>query len=525
MAAERTERWQIRKPAARSPHGVVTSQHYSAAEAGAAVLEAGGNAVDAAVAAGFSLQTCEPWMTSLTACGYMLVIEPDGTVECIDFSGQAPNKVDMDRYAMDPAGAKSFLGMPAAKDLVNIKGYSAFCTPGVVRGFEAALKRHGSWSWDHVLQPAIERARNGLYVSWHTTLCIGIAAGDLAADPGTRAVLMPGGAPPEPGETLPLTQLAATLQRLAEAGPDDFYRGRIAEKLIADVEANGGAVTADDLAAYQAKTFASPTQSMAGKTFHVAGPTSGGRRFLETMAHFDQHHGKGPVGPQFYAEMVKGVRKAFASHRARNEAALAQKTPVDLAKAASTTHVNVIDRDGRMVALTFTMLQRFGARVLSPSTGIMLNNGMAWFDPRPDRLNSLRPGAWAPTNMCPIAITERGKPFAVLGAAGGNQIVPTVSQLAAMLTHAGLDVETAMNLPRMTTGAVDDIVADLDMPEDCLEALRALGPVKQAERSVYPRPFGSPGMAALRDGKAEGMPDTTYPSSQAVAAGKPHELG
>jgi gamma-glutamyltranspeptidase/glutathione hydrolase len=171
-----------------------------------------------------------------------------------------------------------------------------------------------------------------------------------------------------------------------------------------------------------------------------------------------------------------------------------------------------------MVALTFTLLNRFGARVVSPSTGVLLNNGMAWFDLRPNRLYSLAPGATGRNNMCPVAIVDEAGPFAVLGASGGNQIVPALAQITAFLLHAGLDVETALHAPRLNTGPTQDILLDLDMPDDVAEALRALGPVRFAERAVYPRPFASPGAIARRNGRFEGVPDTTYPAAQAVPA-------
>jgi gamma-glutamyltranspeptidase/glutathione hydrolase len=141
---------------------------------------------------------------------------------------------------------------------------------------------------------------------------------------------------------------------------------------------------------------------------------------------------------------------------------------------------------------------------------------MSWFDPRPDRANSLRPGAYAPSNMCPVAITENARSFAVLGAAGGNQIVPCMATLTAMLVMAGLDVEAAMNLPRMSTGSTRDITVDIDMPAGIIAALAGIGTVKPAAQAVFPRPFAAPGAIGRRGAGFVGMPDTTYPAAFAA---------
>jgi gamma-glutamyltranspeptidase / glutathione hydrolase len=510
MTVERIERWHLRKPAAIGTSGIVTSQHYAAAEAGATILAKGGNAVDAAVTAGFVLQTVEPWMSGLSACGYMMVAEPDGNVHAVEFTGRAPQRFDPATYEIDPDGTKTFLGMPASRNLANVRGFSATVVPGAVRGLAAALERFGTIGFDTALAPALDRARHGMKVDWHTTLALAMAEADLTRDPAARAIYFPSGTTPEPGEVLPLTKLAETLERLAAAGPEDFYMGRIAERLIDDLSAGGSFITAEDLAGYRPSITEGASGPFAGRRVHVAEETSGGRRLLETLAAFDRAPHEA-AGPGFYTAMAGALQDAFAAHRQRNTAG-------ELAHAASTTHVNAVDAQGRMVALTFTLLNRFGARVVSPSTGALLNNGMAWFDPRPGLLYSLTPGAVARNNMCPVAIMDDNGPFAVLGASGGNQIVPALAQVAAFLVDETVSVEDALHAPRLNTGPTSDVLVDLDMPADVVEALSALGPIRFAERAVFPRPFASPAAIARRGNHFEGMPDTTYPAAQAVSA-------
>lgn len=506
----RVERGIYRKVAGVSEHGVVTSQHYAAAEAGAAVLAAGGNAVDAAVTAAFTLQTVEPWMTSLAACGYMLIAEPDGKVEVVEFTGRVPSTFDQEFYKPDPT-IRTFIGHPASIDNRNVRGFTAAVVPGCVRGFAEALKRYGTIGFDRALAPAIERARKGMYVDWHTTLAVAIAEGELAMDPGTRSIFLPGGHAPEPGATLPLEQLTQTLEQLANEGPDALYGGAIGEKLVADLNAGGSSITLADMANYAPLLYPSRTMSLQGKTVHVAGETSAGQRLFDALDHFDRKRGRGPVDAGFFTAMAEALWESFGAHRKR-------LNPAETNGKTSTTQVNAVDHEGRMVAITFTLLNRFGARALSPSTGILLNNGMSWFDPTPGRANSLKPNAYAPSNMCPVAITDENGPFAAYGAAGGNQIVPSLTQLTGMIVHAGLDIEDAMNTPRMTTGPHSDIIFNIDMPADQIEALEKIAKIRPAAAVVYPRPFAAPGMVGRRGASFVGMPDITYPAAFAATA-------
>ncbi|MBB3945277.1 gamma-glutamyltranspeptidase/glutathione hydrolase [Rhizobium skierniewicense] len=506
----RVERSTTRKSAGVSERGVVTSQHFVAAEAGAAVLRAGGNAVDAAVTAAFTLQTVEPWMTSLAACGYMLVAQPDGTVDTIEFTGRVPSSFDAAFYKPDPS-IKTFIGHPASVENRNVDGFTAAVIPGCVRGFAQALKRYGTIGFDAALAPAIERARKGLVVDWHTTLAIAIAASGLAKDEGARSVFLPDGYPPEPGTVLPLKALVGTLETLASEGPDALYGGSVGQQLIADMRAGGSFMTLEDLVAYEPLIYPARKMSLQGKTLHVAGDTSAGQRLFEALSFFDEKRGAGPVDARFFTTMSYALWEAFGAHRRR-------LNPAETTNKTSTTQVNAVDSEGRMVAITFTLLNRFGARAMSPSTGILLNNGMSWFDPTPGRANSLTPNAYASSNMCPVVVTDPNGTFAAYGAAGGNQIVPSLAQLTGMIVHAGMDIEDAMNMPRMTTGPHSDIIVNVDMPATYIAALSEIASVRPAAQVVFPRPFAAPGMIGRRGERFIGMADTSYPAAFAAVA-------
>lgn len=507
----RQEQWVRHKTPAISPFGLVTTQHFAASQAGAQVLEEGGNAVDAAVTAALTLQTVEPWMSGLGACGYMLVASPDGSVETIEFTGRLPAYLDMDIYAEQGDGSEFFNGNALSKDGANIRGFLSAVIPGAVRGFSAALQRHGSIGFDRALKPALERARSGLDVDWHTTLAIALAQPEMRRDANMQAIYQPNGNIPFPGARLKTPKLAETLERLIEAGPDDFYTGQIARDLVADLSENGSNITLEDMADYQPLIYPAVSMEFAGHLVHTPGYTSAGHRVHDALSHFEETHGAGPVDPSFFADMARSLRHAYAH---KKELA----PPGEKDTKGSTTQVNAVDRDGRFVAITFTLFNRFGAYALSPRTGILLNNGMAWFDPRPGRPASMVPKAYAHSNMCPVAITAPGKSVAVLGASGASMIAPALTQLTAMHLLAGMDVEDAINRPRLDAGPQPGIVVNVDMSDDEIAAVAEVGDIRAAQTMVMPRPFASPAMIGRRGDDFVGMPDTSYPPAFAASA-------
>lgn len=511
LQAARVERWTRTKTAARSNKGIVTAQHFAASEDGATVLNEGGNAVDAAVTAAFTLQTAEPWMSGLGACGYMLIAEPDGRVETIEFTGRLPAVVDLDTYAPDPGGALFFNGNAISRDRNNIRGYASAAIPGCVRGFAEALTRFGSISFGRALAPALERAKAGMKVDWHTSLAIALAEPAIRRDPGLSSVFLPNGFIPQPEQILALPALAETLARLTANGPDELYEGQTATDLVADLQVGGNGITTDDLAAYQPLFYSAKTSQFGAHQLHTAGHTSAGARLHETMGQFMANHGDGPVTPAFFSTMARAIAAGF-------DGAVKPIVPADLDTNGSTTQVNAVDAQGRFVAITFTLFNRFGAGALSPKTGIMLNNGMAWYDPRPGRITSMVPHAYAHSNMCPAIVTKNGLPVLAVGASGANMILPAVAQLIALHLCAGLDVDEAAHRPRFHRGPDGKMIVNPDMSHDEIAALEALGPVTPMQNTVMPRPFGSPSMIGRDEAGFVGVPDVSYPGAFAAAS-------
>jgi gamma-glutamyltranspeptidase/glutathione hydrolase len=512
----RGETWTLARPAVVSDGGgVVTAQNFRAADAGAAALGAGGNAVDAVVTTALALGPLEPWMSGLAASGYLLYAAPDGRVSCVDFAGRLPAGLDPARYPLAEGAPPGFLGFPAVVGDRNVVGYEAVCVPGAVDGLSTALARFGTIAWADAISPAIRLAEAGLPVDWHATLSIAMAADELLRDPAAAAVFLPGGLPPQPGTACSWGPLADTYRRLAEAGPRDFYEGGVARDVAADLDAGGSAIRLADLAAYRAEVSDAPAQAHRDAVIHGAAPGSGAARAFRALRILAERPApSGPPGPADYVAYADALDTAFREHRA----ALAE-TPTG----GSTTHLGAVDRHGGIAVVTFTLLNRFGSRVVLPRTGILMNNGVSWFDPRPGRRNSLVPGRRAPSNMCPLVATRGGRPWFGIGASGGNQIVPAVVQVASFLVDHGDGLEAALHRPRIDATGGPRVVADVDLPDDVVAALGASGrQVARAQRQVFPKPFAAPS-GVLRDdaGRAHAVPDIWTPCAAARAETPP----
>ncbi|MDH3916826.1 MAG: gamma-glutamyltransferase [Rhodospirillales bacterium] len=492
------EQWQIAKPVARSRKGVVAAQNARAAEVGVEVLRAGGNAVDAAVAAGFALGVAEPWMSGLGGGGYMLVyLAAEGRVHVVDFSMVAPRALDPSAFPLAGGGRDDDLfGWPAVEGDRNVAGPLSIATPGTVDGFGLALERFGTMPWRDVLEPAAALARRGHPVDWWTTLKVAGEAGLLARDEAARGVYLPGGLPPVAAETgtdyLDLGALPDTLEHLATAGRRDFYEGGLAERLAAELSAAGSVLSREDLAGYRARVVAPLTVERGDARIHLLPGLSAGPTFADALARLPAI-AKGAPGPGAYA----GYAEALAAATARRLEEMGHSG--DTAGQGSTTHISVIDGAGNMVACTNTLLSLFGSKVILPGTGVLMNNGIMWFDPRPGRPNSIAPGVRPLSNMCPVAVTREGAPWFALGASGGRRILPAAFQLVSFLVDCGLSLEEAVHLPRLNVDGSPTVEADRRLPLDTIEAVAARLPVAAVEALVSPNKFANP-LVVLRDG-------------------------
>ena len=245
MSTSPRETWSLRKAVVTGAGGLVAAQHAGAAEVGAQILEGGGNAVDAALAASLALCVLEPWMSGLGGGGFM-VIARTAAAEVIDFGMVAPSRLDPAAYPLVEGRDDELFGWPAVLEQRNLLGPLSIAVPGQAAGLGLAHRRHASMPWAELCAPAIALARRGLPVTWYATLRIAGGAGDLSRfDAAARRLSARRGLPPVPNADgtpahLPLGRLRETLERLAEAGPQDLVTGELAHLLCATSEAAGG---------------------------------------------------------------------------------------------------------------------------------------------------------------------------------------------------------------------------------------------------------------------------------------------
>ena len=513
--------WELTKPAIRSAGGLVASQSRRAAEAGAAILSAGGNAVDAAIATGLALAACEPWMSGLGGCGYMVIQPADGRpASLVEFGVVAPRDIDPARYALvsGKGSDDALFGWPLVVENRNVIGPESIAVPGYVDGVALAREKFGRLPWAELVAPAIALAEQGILLDWFGSLSIAAAAAELSQFPASRRQYLATGLPPLPqGESgstyLPLGELVKTLKHLAAAGPRDFYEGEIARSMVGELRAAGSRIGLSDFADYRARLMPALEFDYRGHRIAAAAGLTAGPTLRRVMSELERRPiaGKAPDANDYLA-YATALRRANEERLARDGEANAG------ARESCTSHLSVVDRDGMMVALTQTLLSRFGSAVLLPSTGIMMNNGMMWFDPRPGRPNSIAPGRRPLANMCPVVARREGKPWLAVGASGGRRILPAVAELLSFTIDYGMDLQAAFHQPRLDESATGSVTIDRRLGEDVARLIREkLGPVAWGAADIFPMLYANPSAVLRENGSNTGMGEVTSPWSGAVA--------
>lgn len=514
-----TQNWMLSKPSAKGRRGMVVSQAKGAAEAGVAVLDAGGNAMDAAVATALALASHEPWNSGLGGIGFALVHRAGQPhAEVVDFGPRAPAATDPARYKMTGRMTTDLFAWPEVEGDINIHGPLSVAIPASVAGYEYIHRQWGRLPLSEVIAPAVALAKRGLPQDWYTALKVATSAAAIRLYPTTAEVYLPNGLPPVPpyqGKPGFFRQgkLPDTLERLAKAGLRDFYEGDVAASVAADVKALGGVVSLEDLRNCQVRTWQAEQVGWRGRTLQLTGGLTAAptlKRVLEGMADAP-YAGKVPSA-EWYRRLAGVMQAAYAERLA----GLGESEP--LAAESCTTHLTTCDADGNTVAMTTTLMSSFGSRVLLPQSGVLLNNGMMWFDPRPGVPNSIAPGKRALCNMLPIILAENGRPFIAGGASGGRRIMAAVFQLMTFIADFGMSVEDAAHHPRIDVSSADTVSADTRLPPAVRDALAADGKLEVVEHNAVPINFACPNVIVqTADGSRVGISDAASPWSGAVA--------
>jgi gamma-glutamyltranspeptidase/glutathione hydrolase len=509
-------------------HAIVVSVHELASRAGSEIMQAGGNAVDAAVATGFTLAVVYSPAGNLGGGGFMLIRMADGKTHFLDYREKAPAAATRTMY-LDAQGNV----IPGASEY----GYKAIAVPGSVAGMVYAEQKYGKLTLQQVIAPAIKLARDGYALTWEE-------ARDMHYDkhlgdfPESKRIFQRDGNFYKPGEIFRQPDLARTLERIA-AKPDDFYHGDLARELATAMQKGGGLITTADLASYEVKEREPVRGTYRGyEVISAPPPSSGGTVLIESLnilegydlakmqsrsaqsIHFtteafrrafydraefmgDPDYSKIPVAQLIDKKYAAAWRESIDPGNAPPSAspkelkrpaifsqleqyAATHPGPVPLPEHPHTTHYSVVDAEGNAVAVTTTINDWFGSRVTAEGLGFLLNDEMDDFSSKPGvpnsdgliqgEANSIGPGKRPLSSMTPTIVAHAGKAFLVLGSPGSSKIITTVANVLMGVVDYGMNIQEAVNAPRFHNQWLPDIVnVEKWFSPDTIKALIKMG--------------------------------------------------
>src|SRR4029077_13340915 len=478
--------WMLRARAVSAPHAMVVSAHPLASQAGVDILQQGGNAMDAAVAVGFALEVVLPDAGNIAGGGFIVQRTATGDVSALDYREAAP------------AGASHDMYVDSAGNVTNKSevGHLASGVPGSVAGLYAEWKRYGSLPWAAVIAPAIRLAQ-GHVIDTARSRDIAADRELLAHFPASRAQFLVHDSAPPPGTMWRQPDLARTLQLISDSGPDVFYRGQIADLIVAEMQRGGGLITKDDLRRYEAK-WRTPIQlSYRGNTIYsMPPPSSGGVTMGEILNILEGYDTIPAFGtPAYVHVLTEAMRRGFidrnrwlgdpdfvdmplerllsksyaATLRAQIDPRRATPTPPQATsgEAMHTTHYSVVDAKGNAVSVTTTLNGGFGSGVTVTGAGFLLNNEMDDFTSAPGKpnrygllqgeANAIQPRKRMLSAMTPSIVTDSaGQVQLIVGSPGGPTIIPTVAQVIRNVLDQRMSLADAIAAPRIHHQALPD---------------------------------------------------------------------
>ncbi|MDB6168403.1 MAG: gamma-glutamyltransferase [Verrucomicrobia bacterium] len=489
------------RPMVSGRHGMVTSLSPLASMAGLRILLKGGNAFDAAVATALAVTVVDPKNSTIGGQGFAAIyVARDRRVRTLNYYGKAP------------AGAT----LEALKDRFYKTGYLAAPVPGTLKGLEALHRAYGKMPWRDVVGPAIELAENGFVLSEDFTVVLARLV-DRLDFPSSRRVFFPDGRLPRVGEIFRQPDLARTLRQIADHGADAFYKGAMARKIADFYQANGGILSYDDLAGYEAKWVEPISTNYRGYTVYTPPPNSSGIALLLQLNLLEGYDlGKFQHNSPDYLHLIGEVQRVAIADRNRYVAdpefvpvpvarllgkdyaderrklisldhtmpsAVPASTSLDAPEKSNTTHLTVVDEEGNMASLTQTLGSWFGNGVVAADTGVLFSNQLRHLHTDPASPSRIGPGRQPRSNQSPLIVLKDGRPFLAIGTPGNDGIWQRMVQVLVNIVDFHMDLQHAVAAPRMIYGGFQETGTDLPpvfaaedkLPAETLAGLRARG--------------------------------------------------
>lgn len=530
---------------ANGKNGVVSTGKYEASKIGADIIEAGGNAVDAAVAVGFALGVCEPQSSGIGGGGFMLIHSAEtGENVFVDFREPAPSKAEAGMWPVDENGELT--------DETKWEGGPSVGVPGEVKGLLYALDTYGTMTREEVMNPSIEMAENGYEVSAVMNRDMMEKFEKLTRFKACGDIYLKDGYPYTVGDIVKNPDLAKTLTMIRDNGSDAFYKGEVAEAMVKAVQESGGVLTLEDLANYDIKLRTPVSGTYRGyEILSSPPPSSGGTTIVEILnilENFDIK-GMGHNSVEHLHTLTEAMKMAYKDRgffaadtdfidvpltgMASKEYAKELASQIDPEKAQifehgdawayespQTTHYSIMDKQGNIVAVTKTINYVFGSGLVPEGYGFIMNDEMDDFDAEVGTANEVQPGKRPMSSMSPTIILKDGKPVMTIGAPGSQRIISGVAQVISNVIDFDMDIQDAISAPRIHAGSDwttsdETIMIETRVDNDVIEGLKALGhPVLETGdwmdypcvQAVEMLPDGTlrGGADPRRDGKAVG---------------------
>jgi len=525
-------------------HGVISAPQPEAVEAGALILKAGGNAIDAGIACALTQGVVDPLMCGLGGVGSALVHVPSiGGPENFNFLGAAPLSAEPDMWADKIIGETGDGFGFILEENVNALGHQAAMVPGNLAGYWAMHQAYGRLPWAELCSPAIEFASSGWMVRPHVYTyatqdedALGRVHNSVIlgyTDEGRELYLSNAGMMHRPGTKIKNPGLAYSLALIAKDGAHSIYGGELGECLVDDMMANGGLITLADLENYRVSRQPALTGTYRGFDIATNQPGGSGVQILETLNILEQFDlaPHAPGTPDYLALLAEALTYGYNDKRTKVgdpafvdvpiEALLDKKYAAQIAtqiksgrkaelnrlpqfnESTETSHVAVFDEDGNAFSMTHTLGAPSG--VIPPDTGFMLNGCMSIFDPRPDQPTSIKPGKSYTSSMSPALIYKGGAPYLVIGAPGATYIPQSITQTIVNCIDFGMSISDGIAAPRIAVTQSQRIDLSNRIPRYVEDELLAHG--YTTNRSYLSYAFAGVHGIKIEDGVASGAAD------------------